>query len=187
MRMNLATWGNSLYSGEKIYPIVGQRKRWFVVSAVLMLASLGLLLGKGLTPGIDFTGGTQMRVSAPAEASSEPALDALTSVVPDLTPQVTVVGDGDVRIRLGVLTTEQVRVATAELAEVYAVPPEAVSFTQIGPTWGAEVGAKAIQALIVFLLLVATVMAVYFRAWRMAAGALVALLHDLLFTVGIYA
>ena len=187
MRINLATWGNSLYSGEKTYPIVAQRKRWFAVSAVLLIACIGLLLGKGLTPGIDFTGGTQMRVSAPGEESGEPAVDVLRDVVPELTPQVTVVGDGDVRIRLGVMTTEEVREANAALAVAYDVPPESVSFTQIGPTWGAEVGSKAIQALVIFLLLVAAVMAVYFRAWRMAAGALAALFHDLLFTVGIYA
>ncbi len=187
MRINLAVWGNSLHSGEKTYQIVTHRKRWFAVSAVLMVVSIGLLLGKGLTPGIDFTGGTEFRVSSPENTSVGIAEDAIVSVVPDQVPVATNVGEADVRVRLGVLETEELRVTAAALADAYGVSSEDVSFNQIGPTWGQEVGQKAVQALIVFLLLVAAVMSVYFRAWRMAAGALGALAHDLIFTVGIYA
>jgi preprotein translocase subunit SecF len=62
-----------------------------------------------------------------------------------------------------------------------------VSTSIIGPTWGHDVSSKALKALIIFLVLVTAVMAVYFRAWRMAVAALIALFHDLLFTVGVYA
>jgi preprotein translocase subunit SecF len=187
MRINLATWGNALHSGEKTYPIVSQRKRWFVASAVLMGLALVLLVGKGLEPGIDFTGGTQFRISAPEDRSPAIAEDVLSEVAPDLTPQATAVGEADIRVRLGVMEDADLREAAQELAAAYNVSTDDVSFSQIGATWGAEIGAKALQALFIFLLLVAAVMAVYFRAWRMAAAALAALAHDLLFTVGIYA
>jgi preprotein translocase subunit SecF len=56
----------------------------------------------------------------------------------------------------------------------------------VGPTWGAEITAKGIQALIVFLILVTIFLAIYFE-WRFAVAALVALAHDIILTVGIYA
>jgi preprotein translocase subunit SecF len=77
--------------------------------------------------------------------------------------------------------------AKAALAQTYGVGIGNVSASLIGPSWGQSVSQKAIQALIVFLILVALVMAVYFRTWKMAVAGLVALLHDLIITVGIYA
>jgi preprotein translocase subunit SecF len=187
MRMNLAVWGNALHSGEKTYPIVAQRKRWFAVSAIIMALCLGLLYFSGLTPGIDFTGGTAYRVSAPAEVDTSIAEAAIAEIAPSAQAHVLVAGETDITIRLGELPEDQVLAGRTALAEAYGVTEEDVSFSQIGPTWGAEIGEKAIQALVIFMLLVAAVMSVYFRAWRMAAAALAALVHDLLFTVGIYA
>ncbi|HEU4330588.1 MAG TPA: protein translocase subunit SecF, partial [Lapillicoccus sp.] len=77
--------------------------------------------------------------------------------------------------------------AKAALAQTFGVGATNVSASLIGPSWGQSVSQKAIQALIVFLILVALVMAVYFRTWKMAVAGLVALLHDLIITVGIYA
>jgi preprotein translocase subunit SecF len=56
----------------------------------------------------------------------------------------------------------------------------------VGPTWGAEISKKALQGLVVFLLLVTIFLSIYFE-WRMAVAALVALAHDLVITIGIYA
>ncbi len=188
MRFDLASWGNRLHSGEKTYPIVQQRRRWFAVSAVLIVASLALLLFKGLNPGIDFAGGTEFRVADTATPDTAIATDVVAHVAPDQqNPRVTILGTNDVRVQIGVVETQTARDLTAGLAQAYDVPEENVSFTQIGPTWGAEVGKKAIQGLIIFLVLVSLVMALYFRAWRMAAAALIALAHDLIFTVGVYA
>jgi preprotein translocase subunit SecF len=62
-----------------------------------------------------------------------------------------------------------------------------VSSTFIGPSWGASVSGQALRALVIFLVLVAIVMSIYFRNWKMAAAALIALAHDMVITVGIYA
>ncbi|MDN4481655.1 protein translocase subunit SecF [Demequina muriae] len=187
MSANLATWGNKLHSGEKTYPIVQHRGRFFIASAILMLAALGLLVGKGLNPGIDFTGGTQYVLANVSDTDSGPAEEAIAAIDPAQEPRISVLGENDLRVQLGVLEDADQQALGDALSEAYGVPLEDISFDQIGPTWGAEVGAKALQALVIFLLLVFTVITLYFRAWRMAAAAIIALLHDLLFTVGIYA
>ena len=187
MKGSLATWGNRLHSGEKTYPIVAQRRRWFAVSGALMVISVILLLVKGLNPGIDFTGGTQYVIPDVATVSTAPAEDAVAQVAPDQEPRVTVLGEDDIRVQLGVLEQDDQRALDEALAEAYDVPLDAISYDQIGPTWGSAVGAKAVQGLITFLLLVFLVITLYFRAWRMALAAILALVHDLVFTVGIYA
>ena len=82
---------------------------------------------------------------------------------------------------------EKNEAAKAALAKAFGVDEKTVSASLIGPSWGESVSQKAIQALIVFLLLVALVMAIYFRTWKMAVSGLVALIHDLIVTIGIYA
>lgn len=187
MKFNLAQWGNQLHSGEKIYPIVPQRKRWFAVSGVLIAASIILLLIKGLNPGIDFSGGTEFRVTDAPNPDVAIAQSVLDEAGIEETPRITVLGEDDVRVQVGVLETEEARTITADLAAAYEVAEDQVSFSQIGPTWGAEVGKKAVQGLVIFLILVTIVMSLYFRAWRMAVAALIALAHDLIITVGVYA
>ena len=188
MQLNLAKWGNKLHSGEKTYPIVQQKGRWFAFSGLLMAASLALLLIIGLNPGIDFRGGSEYVVADVADTSSQIAVDAVAEVVPDQTPRVTQQGDNNVRVQLGELDTETSRELRDALADAYGVSAEDnLQVSTIGPSWGSDVSSKALQSLFLFLALVSVVMAMYFRAWRMAAAALIALGHDLLFTVGIYA
>lgn len=187
MASKFSQWGNALHSGDKTYPIVQQRKRWFAASIVLMVLSASLLLVKGISPGIDFTGGTQFQVSSAADPDPAIAQEVVAEFAGETETKVTLLGDSDVRLQIGVVEESVAGDIAAGLAEGYDVPAADVSFSSIGPTWGQEVGKKAVQGLVIFMLLVAVVMAVYFRAWRMAAAALAALLHDLLLTVGIYA
>ncbi|WNM25753.1 protein translocase subunit SecF [Demequina capsici] len=186
MARNLNEWGNALHSGEKIYPIVRQRKRWFAISGGLMALSIAALLIFKINLGIEFVGGTQFIVTSPSQDVSiaqeigdqyAPADDALA----------TTLGTDRIKLSMGTVDIDTARQITTALADGYGVAETDVASTQIGPTWGAEVGKKAVQGLIVFLLLVSVVMTLYFRAWRMAAAGIVALVHDLLFTVGIYA
>ncbi|WP_284303518.1 protein translocase subunit SecF [Mobilicoccus caccae] len=72
------------------------------------------------------------------------------------------------------------------LAQEFGVPGDTVASSVIGPSWGASVTNDAIRALLLFLVLVSVVLALYFRTWKMAVAALVALVHDIVFTVGIY-
>jgi preprotein translocase subunit SecF len=72
------------------------------------------------------------------------------------------------------------------LATTCGVTEEAISVQLVGPSWGQEITSKALQALLVFLVLVTIFLSIYFE-WRMAVAALVALAHDVLITIGIYA
>jgi preprotein translocase subunit SecF len=192
MALNLGVWGNDLHSGKKSYPIIMQRTRWFVISGLLMALSIGLLFGRGINPGIDFRGGSQFDVSGVANADIQIAKDAVAAVDPLAVPTITVLtgldGSKTIHVQLESLDDATAQKVTTALATAYSVDAlKGVSTSVIGPTWGHDVSSKALKALVIFLVLVTVVMAVYFRAWRMAAGALIALFHDLLFTVGVYA
>lgn len=74
----------------------------------------------------------------------------------------------------------------AALARVAGISPDGVNQQDVGPTWGSTISRKAIQGLIVFLILVTLYITLRFE-WKMAVGALAALGHDLIVTAGIYA
>lgn len=184
---NLATWGNRLHSGEKTYNIVGHRRRWFAVAGALMALSIAMVAIFHLNGGIEFRGGTEYVLSDVANADTQIANEVVLNDLPGEEPRSTVVGGNDIRVQLGALETEEVKALGQKLADAYGVSADAVSSSSIGPTWGKDVSGKAVKGLVVFLVLVSAFMWLYFRAWRMAAAGIVALIHDLLFTVGIYA
>lgn len=187
MKLNLAQWGNSLHSGERTYPIVARRRRWLTISSIAILACIAILVFKGLNFGVDFTGGAVYQVSGLTDAKTAPAAKVIADNAPGQEPRISVLGTSSVRVQIGVVDLTTSRQIESGMAAAYGVSADKVSSSQIGPTWGAEVGKKAIQGLVIFLILVGLVMTVYFRAWRMAVAGLVALFHDLIFTVGIYA
>jgi preprotein translocase subunit SecF len=187
VKFSLAQWGNQLYSGERTYAIVPKRRMWLTISAAAMLLCVVVLGVRGLNFGVDFTGGTVYQISDPANPDPDIAFDVVAQNAPEQEPRVSVLGGSDIHIKIGVVELEVARQIQADLAEAYDVPEDQISSEQIGPSFGKAVGEKAIQSLVVFLVLVALVMTAYFRAWRMAVAGIVALVHDLVFTVGIYA
>jgi preprotein translocase subunit SecF len=187
MAVNFAQWGNDLYTGRRSYDIVGRRRLWFGISGALVVLSVVLLFTPGLQPGIEFRGGSEFTVSNVTTTDQQPALDAVAEVAPDEVPRVTNVGSSAIRIQTAELTNDQVEQVRTGLEDAYGVSEDEVASSFIGPTWGQDVSQKALQSLVVFLVLVALVMTLYFRNWRMAAAALVALFHDLVITVGVYA
>ncbi len=184
---SFAQFGNELYSGKRSYDIVGRRRRWFMISAVLLLLSVVLLLTRGLNPGIEFRGGSEFMISGTAITDQQPAHDALAEIAPTQEARVSTVGTNAVRVQTEELTDEETTELRELLAEAYEVDVNDVTASFVGPTWGQSVTNKALRGLVIFLVLVTVVMALYFRRWTMAAGALVALLHDLVITVGLYA
>jgi preprotein translocase subunit SecF len=98
---------------------------------------------------------------------------------------VTQTGSGTIRVQVPPIDPAESQQVANALAQTCGVPPGEVDIQLVGPSWGAEITTKAIQALIVFLILVSIFLAIYFE-WRMAIAALIALFHDILITVGIY-
>ncbi|MDD9207300.1 protein translocase subunit SecF [Georgenia sp. 10Sc9-8] len=184
---SMATLGNELYTGDRSLPIVPRRRTWFTVALALVAASLLILVVRDLNIGIEFRGGSQFTVSGATTLEQQPAHEVLDEVGADQAARVSTVGAEAVRVQTEELSAEQTTEVRDGLAEAYGVAPTEVTSTFIGPTWGESITQQAIQGLVVFLLLVALVLAAYFRTWKMAAAALLGLLHDMVVSVGIYA
>lgn len=184
----LSQLGNDLYSGEKSFDVVGRRKLFYIIGIVVVAISILVPVVKGgFNFGIEFRGGSEFRIEGVANTSQQIARDAVQSIEPTSEPRITTVGLGSVRIQteqLGDVASEEVRIA---LAAAYGVPSGSVTSSFIGANWGADVTEKALIGLGVFLLLVTLLMALYFRTLKMSLAALVALAHDVVITLGIYA
>lgn len=186
--INFAQVGNDLYTGKRSVDFIGRQKTWYALSAVLIALALLGFFWKGLNFGIEFSGGSEFRVSGVSSTQDYEgkAQDAIGKAGINESITSTVIGQNTVRVQTEV-AEGKTDAAKSELADAFGVPATQVSASLIGPSWGQSVSDQAIRALIVFLFLVTAVMALYFRTWKMAVAGLVALVHDLVITVGIYA
>ena len=173
-----------MYRGEVSYNIVGNRKRWYTLSGIILLLALVGLFGRGLNFGIEFQGGAEFQVPA-TNCSVETVRDAATGAgAPD--PTVTQLGNNQIRVQTAELSPEQSKTVVDALASTCQTTAADVKIQLVGSTWGSEITKKALTGLLVFLLAVTLFLSIYFE-WRMAVAALVALAHDLIITIGIYA
>lgn len=193
---SFAQFGNDLFTGRRQINFIGRRRTWYLLTGVLLIIAAIGLFGRGLNFSLEFKGGSQVSVANVKNVSNfdQRAHNAVKSAVgSDANLQVTTgtnAGLNTINIeskKLGNGTSTDTDKVAAALAKEFGVKQSSVTTQFVGPSWGSSVTHKAIQALIVFLLLLAILLSVYFRTWAMAAAALVALVHDLFFTVGIYA
>jgi preprotein translocase subunit SecF len=173
-----------MYHGETSYDFVGRRRLWFTISGVLVLISLVSLVWPGLNFGIDFKGGAVFRVQPEhpvTEAQVRRAVGSAAAVV-----QVTEQAPVQVIVQTEELAPAEVARIRTALADVAGVERNAVSTESIGSKWGSTVSRKAVLGLLVFLVAVTVYVSLRMEL-KMAVAALVALLHDLIITTGIYA
>ena len=187
---SFSQFGNDLYTGKRSIDIVSRQKTWYVVSLILLVLAAAGLFGRGLNIGLEFRGGSEYQVAAVSNFTNfeARAKAALGTVNPGSNVVVTRIGTNTVRVQTENFqsTTVTAKVKSV-LASQFNVGANSVSANTIGPSWGASVSQQAITALIWFLILVSLVLAAYFRTWKMSIAALIALAHDLVITVGIYA
>jgi preprotein translocase subunit SecF len=176
--------GHRLYAGEVSYDFIGRRKTWYMISAIILVVTIGSLAFRGLNLGIEFKGGAEFQVPSTATCSIEEARSTTEEVVGGQAIS-TQLGDGSIRIQTGEVSTTQGSEVTVALGKACEVPATDIAIQIIGPTWGSDISKKALQAMIVFLVLVSIFLALYFE-WKMAVAALVALAHDLIITIGIF-
>ncbi|MGZ4743251.1 MAG: protein translocase subunit SecF [Oryzihumus sp.] len=186
---SFAQFGNDLYSGKRSIDFVGRQKAWYAISGVILVLALVGIFARGLNLGLEFRGGSELRVSgvSTTQGYEAKAKDALGGLNQGADVVVTKLGTDSVRVQTEKLSDTQTEDARAKLAKAFGVDENKISASFIGASWGASVSQKAITALIWFLVLVALTMALYFRTWKMSAAGLIALVHDLVITVGIYA
>jgi preprotein translocase subunit SecF len=188
-----AVLGNDLYSGKKSVDFVGRKWLWYSVSAVILLIAIGGWSIKGLNFGIEFTGGNQYTVNVPADLANQDTADELRAAVADTgiddasSPLVTTQGDEAIVVQTEPLTDEESTEVVDTIVDVTGVDRDEVSENEIGPSWGDEVAERSVLGLAVFLIALVLFIWAYFRQWKMAVGALVAVAHDVLITVGVYA
>ena len=176
--------GARLYSGEKSFNIVGNRKRWYSISALFIVISAAALLLQGLHLGIEFKGGSSYTINK--SVSIADARAAVTSA--GVTSEVIIqkIGDSKVRIQTGSLTSAESSAIESALTAKFGVKAEDIDTQIVGPSWGKEITKKALYGLIAFLLAVVIFLAMAFEP-KMAIAAIVAVVHDVFITVGIYA
>src|SRR5829696_8370381 len=173
-----------LNAGEAVFDFIGNRKRWYLVSAALLLLCIGSFVFRGFNLGIEFSGGTsfQFRAASVQPAAAQQAAEAAGAEVAT-TPQV--VGNGGTRsilIKTGELTpAEQTRVKDALESRF----DQEVTVQAVSSSWGGDITNAAIRGLALFVIAVCIFIAIRFE-WKMAVGAIVALFHDLLLTAGVY-
>ena len=175
-----------IYHERTNFDFIGRRRVWFALSGLLVVVSVATLVLAGLNLGIDFEGGTQWEVRvASGTVSTTDVRDALANTEA-ADSKVLILGNDGIRLQAPELSNAAQDEITEALAEYAGVPVDAVSISNVGPTWGDPVSRKALTALIFFFVLIAAYLT--FRCeWRMALGAIVAVLHDIVITVGVYA
>jgi preprotein translocase subunit SecF len=180
--------GGKLYRGEVSYDFVGHWRRWYALSGVILLLSIGALLFRGLDLGIEFKGGAVFGVPT-SSGTTQQAKDAVARAGVTGEVNVTVVtaqSGRSLRVQTPSLENTEVTDVRQELSKTFDTPTSEINTQVVGPSWGEQITSKAIRGLVIFLVLVLIFLSIYFE-WRMAVAALVALVHDLIITVGIYA
>lgn len=185
--INLAEFGNDLHTGKRSVPFVARRRTWMIIAGALVVLSILLVLFKGLNAGIEFRGGSQFTITGAQTLEEQVAHDVVAEHGSGEVARVAVVGSSAIRVQTAELSSEETVAMREALAEAYGVPTSEVTSTFIGPSWGQDITRQALQGLVIFIVLVAIVLSIYFRSWQMASSALVALVHDIIVTIGIYA
>ena len=178
--------GGDLYRGDVSYDFVGRRKRWYIISGVILLVAVLSLALRGLTLGIEFSGGAVITVPTKTGTVAEATQVALDhgSKEPIVT-EVNTPSQRSLRIETESLPNNADQALTDALILKFDANPNDVTTQVVGPSWGGEITKKALTGLVVFLVLILLFLTLYFE-YRMAVAALVALAHDLIITVGIY-
>jgi preprotein translocase subunit SecF len=175
-----------LYHGETSFDIVNRRRWWFGISLGAVVIGVTSLLLQGLNLGIDFEGGVVWEVPAD-DVSVSDARDELAPLGLGGSTIQTLESGGETTLRVESepLDPGETDRVTSALVTLTGASNDEVSFNEVGPTWGRQISEKAIRALIVFLVLVTIYIALRFEL-KMAIPTLVALIHDVLITVGVY-
>ena len=177
-----------LYRGEVSVNFVGRRRTWYTISGLILLIGIIALAIRGLNFSVDFKGGSILQFSAPGATIAQ--LHNLVANSP--------AGSQAIIQHVGNGSGWQIVSSKLDLAQLTKVENSLLSGgvhvtggingfspSVVSPTWGGEITSKALQALIAFLIVIVIYLSIAFE-WKMASAAFVALIHDIVITVGVY-
>lgn len=179
----LGSIGARLYRGEVGYDFIGKRKLWYGISILITITAIVGLGVRGLNMGIEFQGGAVLTTP-----KTHASVEETTKIAERSSGEAAIVqqqGDGKMRVQIAGVNTNRSSAVKQKLADDLHVNANDIDTQLIGPSWGQEIANKAWLGLGIFMVLVVIYLAIAFE-WRMAAAALVALIHDITITVGVY-
>ncbi len=180
----LGNLGARLHRGEIGYDFITKRKIWYSVSILITITAFVGLVVRGLNMSIDFEGGAVFTTPKTSVSVATAEHSAAQASGKDVVVQK--LGTGVLRIQISGVDTGKSDQIKNQLAKDLKVKPDAINADLVGPSWGQTIANKAWTGLGVFMVLVVIYLAIAFE-WRMAFAALVALIHDITITVGVYA
>jgi preprotein translocase subunit SecF len=184
----LGNIGGRLYRGEVSIEFVARKRRWYTISGLILVISITALLVRGLDYSVDFKGGSVFQFAAPATSAAQisNAVDAAGGGNDATVQKVGLGSSASWEVQTEKLSyTEQTKVQDA-LASTAHVSFNSISASFVGPSWGSQISEKALKALIAFLIAIVIYLSIAFE-WKMASAALIALAHDIVITIGVYA
>ena len=185
--------GNALYEGDVSVDFVGRKWLWYAVSGVIVLLAVGGLYFKGLNLGIEFEGGVEYNVSLPANQVTQGNVDKIRGAVadtgiPNAASPIVNTSQSSIRVQTEAMNNDEATQVSTAIADAVGVDARNdISTSEVGASWGQQVADRALTGLGVFLVLVILFIWAYFREWKMSVAAIVALAHDIVITIGVYA
>lgn len=177
-----------LYRGETAIDFIGPRKRWYLVSVLMLALCIGFMGIKGFNFGIEFAGGNQFVLPKAEGVTLEEVRGAAEQAGAEISSAQEAGRAAQTKfvLKTGELTGEQQTNVREALAESGKVAPNDVAVSEVSSSWGTDVTEQALIGLLVFLVLLSIYLWIRFES-KMAFAALFALIHDLLLTAGVYA
>jgi preprotein translocase subunit SecF len=186
MMSALGQLGGRLYRGEVSFDFVGRKRLWYAISGLILLISIVAVVVRGLSFSVDFKGGAVFTFPSSSTTLSQVQNAVESGGVSGAIVQQTHGQQNGWQIQTKSLTGAQTVALEKTLSGKLGVNSDAISVTTVGPSWGSQISGKAIEALIAFLIVIVIYLSIAFE-WRMAVAAFVALAHDIMITVGVYA
>ncbi len=184
----LGNIGGRLYRGEVSFDFVGRQRLWYMISGLILVISLVGLFTRGLNFTVDFKGGSVFKFPV-GNSSLTQVQNAVGSSPASSNAIVQQVGSGSSAnwsVQTGKLPFSEQQAVQATLSRDLGVPQNQININFVGASWGSDITHKALEALIAFLVVIVIYLSIAFE-WRMAIAALVALAHDIVITIGVYA
>lgn len=168
---------------------LGYRKVFLTIAAVLMVACFAVVGVRGLNFGIEFVGGTSIAFHDTGDVSIEQMRSAFEDAgEPDAVIQTTTAdGEEGFLVRTTTTSAEDAAASASRVAGDLGLSTDGFEVTTIGPDWGTSVIKSSLIAFLVSIVLIIAYIGIRFRDYKMGVTAVVALLHDLILVMGIYA